>query len=669
MLTKENETEYINIKIKGIVQGLGFRPFLYRKADQYQLKGFIRNEGSVVRAVLTGPELQSFLQELKDYSTDQDKEYIHPGNSLRIEKSIESLVHQIPLLKDLSPCEKCLEEYYDPKDRRHLFPFISCHNCGPRLSIIESFPYDRERTSYKDFPMCSDCEKEYSDPSNRRFFHQAISCPNCGPKLSVPREKVLDALSQNKIIAFKGIGGFQLIGKIETLDRLRKIKQREHKAFACMKIDHKETIDILKEKPNLLSPDSDSLGIMGPSTAFHNDLCKNFDELIVTSANVHGPMITEENEELHSLCDLVVTHKRKIYYRLEDSVTKNKRILRAGRALYPLQIPFKSKPLIALGGDLKNSFLIANGEMAILFPYMGNLHHPDTFSDFKKHLDHSLKLLNISHYQVICDAHPGYLSHRLYKDPILVQHHLAHGASVMMEHNLERALALCFDGTGYGDDGMIWGAETLLIDRNERSYERLYSLSPWPLLGNDQAIKEPYRNLFFFQKKILGESPHNLDALYEREHLFTKTSSMGRLFDAVSCYLLPQYQRITYEGQAAIALENLALNGKNSFFYPLIWENHKLNSLALFSEIFKDKRDKSEIAYSFHLTIAKWIESIVEKHSKENIVLSGGVFQNELLTSLCLDSLKDYKVFMNQQVSCNDSGLCLGQLYWGSLYA
>ncbi|MFZ9000416.1 MAG: carbamoyltransferase HypF [Bacteriovoracaceae bacterium] len=678
MLTKEMGIEYINIEIQGVVQGRGFRPFLYRLADQYQLKGLIRNEGSYVRAQLKGHKTKEFLNELKEYKITHSPT-IDPGNKLYIANSKNKKANSLTILKDLSSCRTCLSEFYDPDNKRYLYPFISCHDCGPRFSIMESFPYDRKKTSYKNFIPCSFCQSEYNDPSNRRFYHQSICCPNCGPQLDKSLEEIIKILEDNKIIAFKSLGGFQLICQTSAIERLRLIKNRAHKAFALMRIEGSEAISIQEcqdEKQQLLAPDTYTLGVMKATTAFHHLLCKRFGELIVTSANIDGPMITEFDEVLLEMSDLVVCHDRKIQHRLEDSIYLGDRPIRLGRAYAPMQFPFNSKPMIALGGDLKNSFGISNGHIAAIFGYIGNLHHPKTFNDFKLYLNKAINLFDIQNPTLICDKHPDYLSHQYahkLECPIVeVPHHLAHGASVMMENNLKKCLAICFDGTGYGDDGTIWGGEGLFIDYDNRSYKRLFSLTPWPLLGGEKAVYHPYRNTYAFLNSLGLKKDTKLETLMKRQHLFPKTSSMGRLFDAVGAFVLPeQYQTISYEAQAAIALEKLAMKGVNNICYPLIWKDNLLDTYALFYSIYKDSRSKEQIAYSFHLSIAQFILEMAQKAGEENIALGGGVFQNQLLFSISKQLLEknNFKVFYNLKVPCNDSGLSLGQLYWGALYA
>ena len=678
MLTKEMGIEYINIEIKGVVQGRGFRPFLFRLADRYGLKGFIRNEGSIVRAALKGQKTKTFLNQLKEFKISHCSA-IDVDDKLQIIESKSKKVDSLTVLKDLSTCNTCLEEFYDINNKRYLYPFISCHDCGPRISIMESFPFDRKRTSYKDFLPCSSCQQEYDDPNNRRFYHQSICCPECGPQLDKSLEEIINSLQDNKIIAFKSLGGYQLICKKDALERLRLIKKRPHKAFALMKLDGSEHISIEQchEKENqLLAPDTNTVGVMKATTAFHHLLCKNFGELIVTSANVDGPMIIEEDEYLYEICDMVVSHKRKIQGRLEDSVFIKDRPIRLGRAYSPMQLSFKSKPMIALGGDLKNSFGICNGNIAAIFGYVGNLRHPKTFNEFKLYLNKAIDLFELQRPTVICDKHPNYLSHQYAHDlnyPVIeVNHHLAHGASVMMEHNLKKCLAICFDGTGYGDDGTIWGGEGLFIDYLNSTYKRLFSLTPWPLLGGEKAIYYPHRSAYVFLKSLGYERDIQLDQLMERKHLFPQTSSMGRLFDAVSAYLLPdRYQRITYEAQAAIGLEKIATQGVNKVSYPLDWKGHLLDTYSLFSAIYNDSREKEQIAYSFHLSIAQLILEMAQRTGEENIALSGGVFQNQLLFQISKDLLEknNFNVFYNQKVPCNDSGLALGQLYWAALYA
>ncbi|MBT4761760.1 MAG: carbamoyltransferase HypF [Bdellovibrionaceae bacterium] len=818
----------LNIKVSGIVQGVGFRPAIYQLASQLQLKGRIKNLGHCVSISLEGPKSrleefqQSFYENLPQESEVEELElhWAEPQGltQLLVEKSKLESIENISIPADLVTCESCLEEFYDPKDRRFLYPFIACTHCGPRYSIVNSLPYDRENTSMKDFVFCKSCNLEYTSPSNKRFHAQNFACAHCGPKLTItdslgksmelttPQQQLSfidEKLKQGNILALKGIGGYQLICDATSelaIQKLRLRKGRPHQALAMMVRDESllneniNVLEFLKSKAGpivivknsyglpleQLAPDTNDLGIFLPTSPLHLYLFGarqveaplNF--LVVTSGNIHGaPMAITEQQALFQLkdvADFFITHNRPILRSVDDSLVKpislspsllsgetllatpkgsnmrfspfglrselalcaaNKvspeskegdneigdqhplrkfKFLRRGRGFAPTTIKMKKTlfPIIAFGGDLKNTFCVTQNQKLHVSPHMGDLYNAQSYKHFIQSIGDFLDFTQIKPKAVVVDMHPGYASTQQGKSfaqennlPLIeVQHHLAHAVSVMSENNLSKSIALTFDGTGYGTDNSLWGGECLYVDLSKPQWTRVASLELMYLLGGEKAVLEPKRLSYerLQNSNIKGtvilegdEDYKQWHQLYENKKMFPTTSSMGRLFDAVSALLLPQYSKISYEGQAAIALESLAKAATRGREYSIQWLEEKnksvsdgrkfnlssrVNTSHLFAQIYEDQQHGvaiSEIAFGFHLAVAQIGLEMAQKaqfqHDENHICLSGGVFLNSLFCDLITEKLhvNGFEVFEPVDLPIGDGGLCLGQAMYASL--
>ena len=587
---------YANCKLRhrytfrGTVQGVGFRPTVFRCASQLGLSGYVQNRRSEVIAEVEGtPDvLDRFPQLLSDLlpgaarieRTEVAKLAPLGGSSFRIEHSDSSAYTFPPIPPDLALCEPCRGELLDPADRRYLYPFITCTQCGPRYSIVENTPFDRETTAMVDFPPCPECLAEYGDPEDRRFHSQTNSCPICGPRLRLVTAagqpvagdaigRTIQALNQGAVVAVQGIGGFHLAANPEqesAVSRLRRDKERARKPFALMvgSFDVARTLCDLDsqaqqiltsiESPILIVParesippylervsDVGTLGLMLPYTPLHYLLFHHpearirYAQLIMTSANQRGePIVTAPCEARHKLAhiaDLFLFHNRRIVFRSDDSVVRRalpKRVtFRRSRGYVPRLISLRESvahTTLGVGSDLKNAPALALKDELYLSPFVGDLEDPTTYDDFKRQIERILTLYDLQPEIVRHDLHPRYFSSRwaiasAYPKRTAVQHHQAHILSVMAEHGLDEALGLAFDGTGYGSDGTIWGGEFLHVRRH--SFERLGCFKPFLLPGGEKAIEHPWRIAVALLATHLS-----------RQELSAMTSTRGRISPA-----------------------------------------------------------------------------------------------------------------------------------------
>ena len=551
----------IRIKFYGTVQGVGFRPFIYRTATKLGLTGFVKNLSDSVLVEIEGkkPAVERFLDQLRPnlppLATVEkiEKKTLAPKNDIGFEikpseKRSKTLIHISP---DIAVCKDCLKELFDPNDRRFLYPFINCTNCGPRYTIIKDIPYDRENTSMAVFEMCEQCRKEYEDPRNRRFHAEPVACARCGPRLTLldrhgeeihpgdPIHLCAEFLIRGKIVAIKGLGGFHLAAdatRFETVKRLRKRKFREEKAFALMvrnlelinKIAHvnetekkillspQSPIVLLRKKKNRIIADNvaprlANYGIMLPYTPLHHLLLERIPYLVMTSGNQTDEPICIGNGEaltrLRNIADYFLVHNREILLRCDDSISirinRGKMILRRARGFAPAPVKLSGKPrpaVLALGGHLKNTICIIRDDFAFLSPHIGDLQTPKARDFLIENIDLLQKLTETTPGIVACDLHPSYFTTRLAEKTaesgnarlVKVQHHHAHVVSCMAENKLEdRVIGFSFDGTGYGPDGKIWGGEILISDTSD--FERAYHLQNFLLPGGEKAIKEIWR--------------------------------------------------------------------------------------------------------------------------------------------------------------------------------
>ncbi len=708
------------ITVEGLVQGVGFRPFVYRLASRHGLGGFALNDGRgvVIEVEGPGPALESFGRSLASEAPPLARvdalvrTRVSPRgeHGFRIEASTAGPAAAL-IPSDVATCPDCLAELWDEADRRHRYPFINCTQCGPRFSIVRQPPYDRANTTMAGFELCDACRAEYEDPHDRRFHAEPIACPACGPSLSFEGRGgeaalagAVDALRAGAIVAVKGLGGYHLAcdaGDEAAVARLRDRKQREQKPLAVMSADPGAIAEIAPAELELLSsrahpivllrrgatgaiapsvaPGSPWLGVMLPYTPLHHLLCAGAARpLVMTSGNRSDePIATGDDEargRLGEIADAFLTHDREIYRRCEDSVVRAAFPVRRSRGLAPepLTLPRRgATPLVAAGAELKSTFCVLRGERAFLSPHLGDLDTPLAYDAFRSDLALYLEMLGVRPEAVAHDLHPDYLSTRwaLEQDaePIAVQHHHAHAAACLAEHGHEGpALALVFDGTGYGPDGTLWGGE--LLEASLEGYERLGHLEPVPLPGGEAAIREPWRMAAAYLeaagRPVAFESwPEVRQSLAVNAPL---SSGMGRLFDAAAA-LLGVRARVTYEGQAAIELEALA-GAVEADPYPCPVGGGVIGGAGLIAAVHDDLeagRPREQVAAAFHEGVAAAAASACEeaRTGHETVVLSGGSFQNlRLLASVRrrLGSL-GFDVLTHRRVPPNDGGISFGQ--------
>ena len=764
-----------SIRVRGLVQGVGFRPAVWRFAKECGLTGEVLNdgEGVLIRVWGSQQELDKFVSLITHKAPalariDKiERKQIHtppcPADDFKIIESNNQFV-QTGIIPDAATCPDCLEESLNPLSRRYRYPFTNCSHCGPRLSIISSLPYDRTHTSMAMFAMCDPCKDEYKNPADRRFHAQPIACPSYGPRISLQRvdghtfnldgmDEVAGActlLQQGKILAIKGIGGFHLACDAtnkDTVEKLRQRKQRYGKPLALMARDIKiierycsvneleksilesfsAPIVLLAAKgenhlPDGVAPGINTYGFMLPCTPLHHLILERMDHPIVfTSGNLSEEPQCVDNDEaqdrLKDIADYFLFHNRDIVNRIDDSVVRvmnNKaHLLRRGRGYAPdtFSLPpgFESTPpLLALGGQLKNTFCLIKNGQAFLSQHIGDLENSIAFDDYKRNIDLYRKLFQQKPQALAVDCHPEYLTTKFGNEfpdnveVLEVQHHHAHIAACMAENNMPLnsppILGVALDGSGYGENGSLWGGEFLLADYS--SFKRLGSFKPIPLLGGSQAMREPWRNTLahiltsigweeftiqykklelvnFLQAKPVG----TFQSMIEKNFQCPQTSSVGRLFDAVAAAIGVCREYALYEGQAAMELEALideTIVARNEKFgYPFIINSSKesfpcvIDPRNMWKALFEDLKGTvsiSEISTRFHIGLACAVTDMVNKIVEQNlsirtVALTGGVFQNKFLLEQVTEKLqkRKYKVLSHSRVPCNDGGLSLGQ--------
>lgn len=733
------------IKVRGVIQGVGFRPFVHRLAERQGLRGWVRNEGSHVEIWVEGSteQIEAFIRGLneKHPPAAQIREIytkVYPvqgyDDFVILESKEES--GDIFISPDLALCPECLQEFHSTQDRRFHYPFINCTNCGPRYTIIRQVPYDRGNTTMAQFAMCQECSKEYHDIKSRRYHAQPNACPQCGPRLELVdgegkacSQDFNQLLARGFIIAVKGLGGFHLVCDAknqQAVNALRQRKGRGAKPFALMARDleavkkyayiSKEEEELLQSPqtpivlleqifpsslPPALNPGLNTLGIMLPYTPLHHLLfTEDLDILVMTSANFSHEPIVYTNEEalqrLKSIADYFLLHNRPIYHRCDDSITavvkKHTQIFRRARGYVPLpvKIPPLARKVLALGGDLKNTFCLAAGDKAFLSQHMGDMDNLEAQLEFQKTLSHLQSYFHIAPEIVAHDLHHGYATTQFAQGLNLplrgVQHHEAHLTSCLVDNEYaEEVLGLVCDGTGYGHDGNLWGFE--FFQGTLGQYKRLAHLAYVPLIGGDKTVERPDRMALLYllkewgqegakwAEKLLDFAPSEI-ALYQSLLQGTQriplTSSCGRLFDAVSA-LTGVCRRNSYEGQAAMELESLCISGvKETYSFAILQEGPvKILSLReMWPELIDDIRKKGDrgfIAGKFHRTLQEMITQVFvllrEETNLTTVALSGGVMQNKVLLSGLITELerKAFKVLIHRQVPPNDGGISLGQ--------
>ena len=740
------------IAVSGTVQGVGFRPFVYQLARRHELTGWVCNTAGGVLIEVEGDEenLHLFEESLRSETpvlasiSGISDEIVHTVGSVEflILSSIYGDEIQPIVPPDTAACAECMADVSNPENRRYHYPFTNCTNCGPRFTIIRSIPYDRPNTTMSKFRMCPDCLSEYEDPGDRRFHAQPNACPSCGPHLALDGRtyigdaeiisKAAELLRNGKILAVKGLGGYHLAcdaRNTEAVDTLRERKGRAGKPFAIMCVDLDEVrriceVDAASEKL-LLSPErpivlmptrrgsgisplvasgTKSLGVMLPYTPLHHMLlAESPPSLVMTSGNLSEEPIVHQDEDalerLGGIADHILAHDRPIHLACDDSVARVsdgiQMIVRRARGYVPrpIEIDMDMPQILACGGDLKSTFCLTKGRLALLSQHLGDLDNAATLDHYRMVVDHFRRFFAVEPEVIAYDLHPEYRSTRYAMSSdiprrIGVQHHHAHIASCMAENRLSgTAIGVAFDGTGYGTDGNIWGGEFLIADYDD--FQRTAHLAYVPMPGGEAAVRKPGRMALSYLLYTFGSvgedvgikiipglstaEAYAVRAQIERGLNAPLTSSMGRLFDAVSA-ILGVCGEVTYEGQAAIELETSA-SGPTDNTYGFEISRNPLGVLEIdvrpmIAEIVEElKRGTSAglISSRFHSTIADIIVrtccALRDETNQNRVVLSGGVFQNILLLNMAVERLKSkgFDVFRHVNVPCNDGGISLGQ--------
>jgi hydrogenase maturation protein HypF len=689
-------------------------------AGRHRLAGFVFNdgEGVVVEAEGEAAALDAFAAGLRAEAPALARvdavssEPVPPLGTLGFEiRASAAGAGTAPIPADVATCDDCLGELFDPNDRRYRYPFINCTQCGPRFTIVREVPYDRANTTMAGFVMCADCRAEYENPADRRFHAEPIACPVCGPQLSLESasntllradEALAEAvalLRRGGIVAVKGLGGYHLscgADDEEAVARLRARKVREDKPFAVMTeepaalaelAEHEAALLRARERPIVLvrrrrgaavapsvAPRTPWLGLMLPYTPLHHLLLEDFGSpLVMTSANRSDEPIAvdddEARERLAGIADAFLSHDRPIHRRCEDSVVRAAFPVRRSRGHVPQPLPLPvpaPRPIVAAGPELKATFCVARGADAFLSTHLGDLDTELAYRAFLADLELYLAMLGVEPEVIAHDLHPEYLSTKwaLEQDADLVgvQHHHAHAAACLAEHQEQGpALALVFDGTGYGTDGTLWGSELLRCDL--ASFERVASLDAMPLPGGEAAIREPWRvAAAHLERAGLGVPWERWATIRESLELNAPLSSgMGRLFDAVAA-VLGVRDEVTYEGQAAIELELLASDLAAERYAWRFGDTTELVTLC-YSDL-REGRPREEVAAAFHETVAAAAaEACATAGEPRTVVLSGGTFQNLRLLGSTRARLEErgFRVLAHHRVPPNDGGISYGQ--------
>lgn len=771
------------IRVRGLVQGVGFRPTVWRLARRHSLRGWVANDGHGVTIHVCGPAavVDDFVLALSreapslarvDHIERELTTVLPQGADFCIVASHTTGVHT-GVVPDAVACHECVQEVFDPFARRYRYPFTNCTHCGPRLSIIEAIPYDRATTTMRTFPMCPACGAEYHDPDDRRFHAQPVACHACGPRAWIERADgapiAVDALTmlddvdaactllqRGHIVAIKGLGGFQLACDAcnETaVARLRELKRRERKPFALMARDldmirHYCVVTEVEEAllqsaagPIVIvdadgsaqvaasvAPGVQTLGCMLPNTPLHHLMLRRMERpIVLTSGNLSDEPQCIDNAQartrLGDIAEYFLMHNRDIARRVDDSVVRvmagAPRMLRRGRGYAPAPIPlpegFTAAPaVLAMGGELKNTFCLLREGQAILSHHMGDLEDALTYANYRNSVEQYLKLFEHEPRIIAVDLHPEYLSGKLGRELAErrsvalagVQHHHAHIAACMAENGIALdagpVLGVALDGLGFGADGTLWGGEFLLANYHE--CKRLGTFKPVAMPGGEQAVYEPWRNAYAHLVAELGwarfamnyaeldlcrflaAKPRNLlDGMIGRGVNSPLASSCGRLFDAAAAAAGVCRERVQYEGQAAVEFEAVvdecALREEDELLaYPFAIPRLKFNNLpyveplAMWQALLGDLilgTPMPVISARFHKGLAIVIARMVEKLSRyesgeepvRTVALSGGVFQNRVLLEQVVMRLEGlgFRVLTHRHVPANDGGLALGQ--------
>ncbi len=746
---------HAKIKVSGIVQGVGFRPFIYRIAVKNGLVGYVRNRGDAfVEIVVEGKKdkVIQFLKDLKEekptlaqifnLTTYYDEDYGDFEEFTIVKSSGESELSGSVIPPDISICDKCLREMRDSKNQRFNYFFITCTNCGPRYTIIRELPYDRPNTTMKDFQMCSFCSNEYGDPSNRRFHAQTVACPSCGPKAYLTSNRgepieyedpIRDAgrlLEEGSIVAIKGNGGFHVVAattKTEPVARLRRDKHRKQKPFAIMSpnleavrsfaevnpweaellASYRKPIIVLKKSSkyslsDLISPELHSVGVMLPYTGLHVMLFDRVKEpaFVMTSANPpNEPIVTENKEAISKLgatVDYFLFHNRPIAQRCDDSVVrfhdKDTCLIRRSRGYAPEPVQMKrvsDRCVLAVGGELNVTSCILTGNRAFISQHIGDVENLENLRFLKDSIAHLTKLTNCNVEAVACDLHPRFTTTKLAQNlgsrlgcrVVQVQHHHAHAAALMAEWNVDEVVAVTCDGFGYGSDGKAWGGEVLYCNRE--GFRRLGHLESQPMVGGDLATYYPLRmaagilhrkldatEWLLTKSRYLPHGKKEAELIVKQldKGSVPETTSCGRVLDAVSALLGICYER-SYEGEPAMKLESVALEGRDVLNLAPRREGNVLDTTFLVHEIFTNKEDCSvaNLACSTQSYLARGLAELAIKEAQrlqvKHIGFSGGVAYNEHITATIRKTVEKegFKFLVHQKIPAGDGGTSFGQ--------
>ena len=714
---------------KGVVQGVGFRPTIYRIAKDLGLKGYVLNKGSEVEVIIDKNK-DEFIKQVKEHlpsiakiteiKEEEDDRTFDDFQILHSEKGErESLIPP-----DVGICKDCLIELFNEKDKRYLFPFTNCTVCGARYSVVKDVPYDRERTSMDKFKLCESCEKEYSNPLNRRYHAQTISCPKCGPSYRLYDKNKKDLgdkqairrfanqIDAGKIGVIKSWGGMHLCCNLNQISRFREWYGRPQKAFAIMTRNleaarkygeitkYEEKLLLSKSRPIVLvnkisaeeiSPGLNTIGIFLPYTGLHHLLFSHLesDALVMTSSNVPGEAMITTDEEAFSIdADIYLLHNRPIPNRVDDSVLRmwknNTFFIRKSRGYVPepIAVPYDKK-ILSVGAGENITGAISHDKNVFATQYIGNSKYYSTLEFLEESLRHFIKLTmkKPALDAVVQDLHPGYDSRTVAKKfadefsvPLFeVQHHWAHAASLLVDNNLKESVVLTLDGLGYGNDGTFWGGEVLVS--NFEDFKRVGHLENIPLLGGDQATRDPRRLVFAIFKKFGEEkffTDKEAEILSKLMDKSPQSSSLGRVLDAISCYLNICIKR-TYDGEPAMKLEKYLATGEPVHSFNVEIKNGVIGTIDLFKQLDEkiDKplteKEKADFAYSMVKSIVDSLTNIAINHAKKvginNIGLTGGVSYNIPITEMVEKQVKTagLKLIVHNRIPNGDGGISIGQ--------
>jgi hydrogenase maturation protein HypF len=765
----------LHVVIWGAVQGVGFRPFIYRLATALGLVGWVNNsaEGVLIEVEGTRSQLDTFLHQLdqekppRSHIQRLETSWLEPVGYAAFEIRASVVGEKTAIvLPDLATCSDCLQEIFDPTNHRYRYPFTNCTQCGPRFSMIEALPYDRPNTTMQRFKMCRHCQTEYENPGDRRFHAQPNACPQCGPHLELWNQigetlgsndhalkLAADAIRQGEIMAIKGLGGFHLIVDAcseHAVQRLRQAKQRAAKPFALMypslelikahcEVSELEAqllqsaaapIVLLKLKirnskfkiaPSV-APNNPYLGIMLPYTPLHHLLMNDLGcPIVATSGNLaNEPLCTDEHESIQRLgtiADLFLIHNRAIARPIDDSIVRvmmgQELVLRRARGYAPLPISIKLHPkiqnpkskILAVGAHSKNTIAFSMDQQVLISQHIGDLDTVPAFAAFQRAIASFQQLYDLQPTAIACDLHPDYrstqfaqqLANQLQIPVIPVQHHYAHVLSCMAEHQLEgSALGIAWDGTGYGLDGTIWGGEFLHITAT--TCQRVAHLRPFRLPGGDKAVKEPRRSAIGLLYELFGDQVFEMKTLGSLQtfsspelkilktmlnnHINTPvTSSAGRLFDAIAS-IIGLRQSIQFEGQAAMELEFAIEAFETDESYPfsllrppvsaeksevLNFDPIMIDWAAMVQNLLMDRESGlaiGNISAKFHNTLVKMMVAVAQQIGEEQVILTGGCFQNKYLTERAIQRLRTegFRPYWHQRIPPHDGGIALGQI-------